>query len=95
MRAKVVKVYDGDTCHLVVGMNRRLEKFRCRLADIDTPEMNADEPNERRKAEKARDFLASLCIGEEPEAFSRRSKPWSEEKLQNKLDNNRNTPITQ
>ena len=90
MRAKVVKVYDGDTCHLVVSMKRKLEKYRCRLAYIDTPEMNSDLPEERKKAEKSRDFLTWLCIGEDPAHFSRRSKPWSERVLQDMLDVNTN-----
>ena len=88
MRAKVVKVYDGDTCHIVVSMNRKLEKFRCRLADIDTPEMNSDLRKEKKKAEKSRDFLAWLCIGKDPADFSRRSEPWSKRELQNMLNDN-------
>ena len=89
-RAKVVKIYDGDTCHLVVSRNGRLKMFKCRLADIDTPEMKARKTKERKKAKKARDFLAWLCIGKYPKAFSRRSNPWTEKKLQNKLNKNKN-----
>ena len=37
--AKVVKVHDGDTCDLVIIRNRSLERFKCRLAAIDTPEL--------------------------------------------------------
>ena len=82
--AKVVKVHDGDTCDLVIIRNRSLERFKCRLADIDTPEMKTG-----RKAEKARDFLAWLSIGEDPADFPRRTKPWSKDELQNQLDANK------
>jgi endonuclease YncB( thermonuclease family) len=81
--AKVVKVHDGDTCDLVIIRNRSLQRFKCRLADIDTPEMDTG-----RKAEKARDFLAWLSIGDDPADFPRRTKPWSKDELQNQLDAN-------
>ena len=55
--AKVVSVHDGNTCDLVIIRNG-LERFECRLFGIDTPELRTG-----LKAEKARDFLAWLCIG--------------------------------
>ena len=89
-KAKVVKIHDGDTCDLVVERKRsgRLERFKCRLAEIDTPEIDSDQPKEIKKAKKARDFLAWLCMGNDPADFSRRSKPWSDDELQGQLDEN-------
>jgi endonuclease YncB( thermonuclease family) len=82
--AKVVSVYDGDTCDLVIIRNGSLQRFKCRLAEINTPEMDTG-----RKAEKARDFLAWLSIGDDPASFPGDSQPWSEVQLQNQLDANK------
>ena len=82
--AKIVSVHDGDTCDLVISRNNRLERFKCRLAAIDTPELKTG-----RKAKKARDFLTWLSIGRDPASFSSTSQPWSEDELQNMLDANK------
>ena len=95
--AKVVSVYDGDTCDLVVIMGRRFERFKCRLAYIDTPEMpyKKDEKSDPegfkkalRQAKKSRDFLAWLCMGNDPDDFNRRTKPLDDDELQAQLDEN-------
>jgi endonuclease YncB( thermonuclease family) len=36
---KLVDIYDGDTCKIVLIVNNKLQKFTCRLIGIDTPEM--------------------------------------------------------
>lgn len=36
---KIVDVYDGDTCKIVIIINYVLYKFTCRLIGLDTPEM--------------------------------------------------------
>ncbi|CAB3981264.1 Hypothetical predicted protein [Paramuricea clavata] len=82
--AKVVSVYDGDTCDLVISRNGGLQRFKCRLADINAPEMDTG-----RKAKKARDFLAWLSIGKDPADFPGSSQPWSEVQLQERLDANK------
>lgn len=38
-KGKVVSVYDGDTCKIVIMFNDSLCKFNCRLCGIDTPEL--------------------------------------------------------
>ena len=38
-KAKVVDVYDGDTIKIVINFSGSFHKFNCRLADIDTPEL--------------------------------------------------------
>ena len=84
LSAKVVSVHDGDTCDLVISRNGGLQKFKCRLASIDTPELKTGP-----KAKKARDFLTWLSIGRDPASFSSTSQPWSEDELQNMLDANK------
>jgi endonuclease YncB( thermonuclease family) len=36
---KVVDIYDGDTCKIVLIIKNMLYKFNCRLLGLDTPEM--------------------------------------------------------
>ena len=36
---KIVDIYDGDTCKIVIIHENILKKFTCRLLGIDTPEM--------------------------------------------------------
>jgi endonuclease YncB( thermonuclease family) len=36
---KVVEMYDGDTCKIILIHNNNIEKYNCRLFGIDTPEM--------------------------------------------------------
>jgi endonuclease YncB( thermonuclease family) len=59
--ARVVDIYDGDTCQLVVIASGTPTKLRCRLRGIDAPEMTRDADRER--ARGARDRLASLLTG--------------------------------
>lgn len=84
LTAKVVSIHDGDTCDLVVARYGSFERFKCRLAAINTPELS-----EGTKAKKARDFLAWLCLGKDPSNFPRSSPPWSDAELQSKLDANK------
>lgn len=84
-RAKVVEVHDGDTCDLVFRKKRRLMRYKCRLAGIDTPEIS-----EGQKAQKARDFLVWLSIGNDAEDFNRRKKPYDKDTIQDMLDQSQN-----
>jgi endonuclease YncB( thermonuclease family) len=36
---KMVECYDGDTCKIVLIVNNALNKFTCRLNNVDAPEM--------------------------------------------------------
>lgn len=58
--AKVVKVYDGDTCTVVFFLNNKPFKFKLRLAGIDTAEKTSDDEMEVAWAEKAIDRLNEL-----------------------------------
>ena len=47
IRTKVVEVYGGHICHLVIIINRLLERFRCMwFSLIDTPETDSPIPQE-------------------------------------------------
>ena len=44
---KIVDIYDGDTCKIILLNDGKYMKFNCRLFGIDTPEMkpSASKPN--------------------------------------------------
>lgn len=61
--AKVVKVYDGDTCTCVFDtMGLGLYKHSVRLSGIDTPEIKSSNPKEKTRAIEVRDFLKNLIL---------------------------------
>jgi len=65
--AKIVKVYDGDTCFAVFILNDEPVKFKIRMLGYDSPEMkpllsNINRNEEIKKAIKARDELSKLVL---------------------------------
>lgn len=62
--------YDGDTCWICIKLNNKLKKIKCRLANIDCPEMRPKKGSDRQKAIekekaiKARDELRRLVEGQ-------------------------------
>jgi micrococcal nuclease len=63
-RAKVVSVYDGDTCTVDIdlGLHAWVHEEKLRLARINAPELVGEE---RPAGLAARDFLKSLIDGKE------------------------------
>ena len=73
--AKIVDIYDGDSCKLVMKYGGRLQCFNCRLAGIDTPEMKPLRSKPGRELEienaiKCRNRLAELCCDYESPSSS-------------------------
>ena len=63
---KIVEIYDGDTCKIVLLNNNILQKFNCRINGIDTPEMKPplNKPNreiEIKNAHRCRNKVVQLC----------------------------------
>ena len=54
-RGKVVDIYDGDTCKIVILIGEQLQKHTCRLVGLDTPEMKPlkSKPNREKEIEAA------------------------------------------
>lgn len=52
---KIVDVYDGDTCKIILSTNSGFVRFNCRLKFIDTPEMKPlkNKPNRDTEVENA------------------------------------------
>jgi len=62
--AKVVKVYDGDTCTCVFDtLGLGLYKHSVRLTGIDTPEIKGKSPEEKERAREVRDFVRERILG--------------------------------
>lgn len=57
--AKVVYVYDADTCHIIFNLEGiGLTRMNCRLFGIDTPEMRPSLSKQNREEEKRRAIRA-------------------------------------
>ena len=82
-RAKVVKIHDGDSCHLHILYNNELQRYKCRLAEINTPELG------QQYSLVARDYLAHLCTGGGEDSFNPAPPRYTEAQLQNLLNNNK------
>ena len=50
-RAKVVDVYDGDTCTVVLQQNFRYRKYKVRMLGYDSPEMKPSLKHDNRDIE--------------------------------------------
>ena len=62
--AKVVDVYDGDTCSIVIRLNNEWNKFKLRALGYDTPEMKPPKDADNRDelidmAIKSRNYYTS------------------------------------
>ena len=60
--AKVVKVYDGDTVHIVFSLFGKFVRFVCRIAHIDAPELRSKNENEKAKAQEVKAMLTSMLL---------------------------------
>lgn len=60
---KVVDIYDGDTCTLILPFNDKPYKFNVRLAEIDTCELKSKYLINKDLGIKARDRLLELITG--------------------------------
>lgn len=63
--AKIVDVYDADTCKIIFVMQGKIVKFNCRLNNIDSPEIKPSKKNPNRiseiiAAKKARNRFIQL-----------------------------------
>lgn len=62
LKAKVIRVYDGDTLWVAIRYNHKYVKMKVRLLGIDTPEIRTNNLEEKKKAILARDFLRNLIL---------------------------------
>ena len=60
--AKCVKVYDGDTCHLIFYYNSKLSRFVCRMEGYNSAELRTNDEDERIKAIEAKNKLSDFIL---------------------------------
>jgi micrococcal nuclease len=61
--AIVNRVIDGDTVNLTIDLGFRMyHRANCRLYGINTPELNAKDPDTRLKAQEAMKFLSEWLL---------------------------------
>ncbi len=60
--AKVVSVYDGDSCRVVFPVLRKLYKFNCRIKGVDTPELRTKNKKEKEYGLLVRDKLKEKIL---------------------------------
>ena len=68
---KVVDVYDGDTCKIILLQDAKFVRYTCRLLGIDTPEMKSKTDN----AYKARNRLIQIATNVAIELDNKGSHP--------------------
>ena len=63
---KVIKVYDGDSITVAAKLHESfsVNRFSVRLNGIDTPEMRAQNENEKKRAIIAKDFLEKRILNQ-------------------------------
>jgi endonuclease YncB( thermonuclease family) len=72
---KIIDVYDGDTCKMIIYIDNKFVKFHCRLLGIDTPEIKPLKSKENRedeimRAKLCRNRLISLCCNDNREKIT-------------------------
>jgi micrococcal nuclease len=62
-KAKVVSVYDGDTCTCVIDLGFKLSvRVKVRLLGVDTPEVRTRNKKEKAKGLSTRDWLRERIL---------------------------------
>tara|TARA_B110000902_G_C14248045_1_gene565032 strand:- start:244 stop:654 length:411 start_codon:yes stop_codon:yes gene_type:complete len=61
-KAKVVKVYDGDTIWVAFNYKGKYVRIKIRLYGIDTPELRSKHNLEKEKAIDAREYLKRMIF---------------------------------
>ena len=59
---KVVKVYDGDTVHIVFKYFDTFFKWNCRIQHVDTPELRTKDLEEKKRGYECKEKLAALIM---------------------------------
>lgn len=63
IKAKVIDVYDGDTCKVIYRYGTKPIKISIRIQGIDTPEIKTPNKYEKEAAIKIRDLVRKKILG--------------------------------
>ena len=83
--ARVVDIYDGDTCTVIFKFRKIYTKFKIRLNGIDTPEMTSKDENQKKKAILAKNRLLTLITKNDSHFFENKSKKEIRDLLNSKV----------
>jgi len=62
-KAKVIEIYDGDSCTIAMWVGFQRYSFKLRLFGIDTPELRTKNAAEKEAGYKAKEYLVGLILG--------------------------------
>jgi endonuclease YncB( thermonuclease family) len=98
LRAKVVSLYDADTCRVVFHLNNTLVKYTVRMVGIDTPEMrpsrsNPDRLKEKRAAKIARNRMAQFLTNAPIELMGSYTKSQFQDLIRRRCRNPKTPPF--
>lgn len=62
-KARVIDVYDGDTCTVIALHHGIPTKFKLRLMEINAPEVRGGTAESKEAGRLAKEFLANLILG--------------------------------
>jgi micrococcal nuclease len=62
-RAKIIKIYDGDTFWIAADHCGKLTKFSVRLFGVDCPELKTKNEKEKKYATVVKEYLTSKILG--------------------------------
>lgn len=65
IKFKIVKVYDGDTVHVVILLGQEPLRLSIRISGIDTPELKSKNEKEKLAAQKCKSELESYIYSED------------------------------
>ena len=60
--ARIVKVYDGDTCTILFRWKKQNIKTSCRILGIDTPELRTSNKKEKALGYAAKEYLEYMIL---------------------------------
>lgn len=63
IKAKIIDVYDGDTCKVIFRYGSKYFKISIRIKGIDTPEMKGGSEIEKEAATRIRNYARFLLLG--------------------------------
>lgn len=61
-KAKIIKVYDGDTFWIATWYNKEIIRFNVRLYGVDTPEMKGGDNESKEQARVAKEYVENFIL---------------------------------
>lgn len=62
-KAKVIKVYDGDTFWIAAWQGNEIVRYKVRLYGVDCPEIRGGTEESKRKAQESKEYVVKQALG--------------------------------